>query len=281
MFIVSKIGILHIDASRLKSGGGILHLQKMLKHQGYSEFRFIYVHTYPENPFEEFRGDHIKVITYSMLSRSILHQLYWQKYIFPKVVSKNSVVFTIDSTSLARVENNVVLNQDITGFQNLSLKHFSGLARLVAYLKYKIAAIAMKEAESVILTTNFAYNSVSTKIGRLTNHKVIPHGIGKLNVAMKSDYSISGESLKLIYVSPILGYKNHQALLYALKIVNIGMPVQVDFYGGGDERIISKLKTLASEDKMNRINVNGFTKRIEVIEAVRNADIAIFLSSIE
>ena len=32
---------------------------------------------------------------------------------------------------------------------------------------------------------------------------------------------------------------------------------------------------------MNRINFNGFTNRMEVIEAVRNADIAIFLSSIE
>ena len=44
--------ILHIDASRLKSGGGIIHLIKLLENIKYSTFKKIVVYTYENNRFK-------------------------------------------------------------------------------------------------------------------------------------------------------------------------------------------------------------------------------------
>ena len=43
---------LHIDASRLKSGGGVLHLIKLLEFEKYSNFGKMVVYTYQNSEFE-------------------------------------------------------------------------------------------------------------------------------------------------------------------------------------------------------------------------------------
>ena len=62
--IISKLAsekTLHIDASRLKSGGGVLHLIKLLELEKYSKFDKIIVYTYQNSEFEKFKSQKIEI----------------------------------------------------------------------------------------------------------------------------------------------------------------------------------------------------------------------------
>ena len=51
--------ILHIDASRLRSGGGIIHLIKLLENIKYSTFKKVIVYTYENSKFKKYENKNL------------------------------------------------------------------------------------------------------------------------------------------------------------------------------------------------------------------------------
>ena len=234
--------ILHIDASRLKSGGGILHLVKLLEYAKYSNFDKIIIYTYQNNKFKIYENEQIKVTSHPFINKTIFHQIIWQKFLLAKNLNKKDLLFTIDSTSFCRFKNTVILNQDIIGFQEGSLKYFTIVTKFYSFLKYLTAKSAIKNSLAVIFTTKYAQSEVFKKTGILDNSIVIPHGIDGENLNRKINFNISNDHLKIIYVSPILDYKNHQFLISALDKFDTVKKVEVFFVGGGNPKLIKKLK---------------------------------------
>jgi hypothetical protein len=93
---------LHIDASRLKSGGGVLHLIKLLELEKYSNFDKIIVYTYQNSEFEKFGSKKIIIKTHSYINKNILYQVFWQRYLLKEQISSDDLLFTIDSTSFCK-----------------------------------------------------------------------------------------------------------------------------------------------------------------------------------
>lgn len=273
--------ILHIDASRLKSGGGILHLLKLLELNKYSNFHKIVVYTYKNSEFKKFNSNKIVIKTHPFINKNILYQIFWQRFLLAKQISPQHVLFTIDSTSFCKFKKNVVLNQDIIGFQEGSYKYFSLKNKLVSYLKYIIAKNAMKNSIANIFTTKYAVDEVIKKIGSIANPNVIPHGIDSEYLIRKRDYNISEKSLKIIYVSSVLDYKNHKYLISAINNVQTDKKIKAYFVGGGDSSLIKKLKSLSCNNRGNEFHFLGFLDRKEVYRLTMNFDIAVFMSSIE
>lgn len=272
---------LHIDASRLKSGGGILHLIKLLEFEKYSNFDKIIVYTYQNSDFEKFKSQKIIIKTHSYINKNIFYQIFWQHYILKKQIPSDHLLFTIDSTSFCKFKNNIVLNQDIIGFQEGSLKYFSSKNRFVSYLKYLVAKNTFKNSIANIFTTKYALDEVVKKIGAIKNVNVIPHGIDSKYLIKKTNYDISESFLKVIYVSPILDYKNHKYLISALNNLPTKKKVIAYFIGGGDLSLINKLKVMSVNSKGNKFHFSGFLKREEVLNLTRSCDMALFLSSVE
>lgn len=282
--IISKLAgekILHIDASRLKSGGGVLHLIKLLEFEKYSSFDKIIVYTYQNSEFEKFKSDKIKIKTHSYINKNIFYQIFWQRYLLKEKISSCDLLFTIDSTSFCKFKKNVVLNQDLIGFQEGSLKYFSFINKVVSYMKYLVAKNAIKNSIANIFTTKYALDEVVKKIGSIKNANVIPHGIDSEFLIKKINYDTSETCLKVIYVSSILDYKNHKYLISALNNLPTKKKVSAHFIGGGDLRLINKLKAQSINSKGNKFHFPGFLKREEVFNLTRSCDIAVFLSSIE
>ena len=75
---------LHIDASRLKSGGGVLHLIKLLELEKYSNFDKIIVYTYQNSKFEKFKSQKIIIKTHPYINKNIFYQIFWQRYLLKK-----------------------------------------------------------------------------------------------------------------------------------------------------------------------------------------------------
>lgn len=279
--MLSSEKTLHIDSSRLKSGGGVLHLIKLLELEKYSNFDKIIVHTYQNSEFEKFKSQKIIIKTHPYINRNIFYQIFWQRYLLKKQISSDHLLFTIDSTSFCKFKKNVVLNQDLIGFQEGSLKYFSFNNKVVSYLKYLVAKKAIKNSIANIFTTKYALDEVVKKIGSINNPNVIPHGIDSEFLIKKINYDISESSLKVIYVSSILDYKNHKYLISALNNLPSKKRVSAYFIGGGDLSLINKLKDQSINSKGNKFHFPGFLKREEVFNLTRSCDIAVFLSSVE
>lgn len=273
--------ILHIDASRLKSGGGIIHLIKLLEFEKYSKFDKIIVHTYKNSEFEKFKSQKITVKTHHFLNKNIFFQIFWQRYLLKKNISSNDLLFSIDSTSFSSFNKKVVLNQDIIGFQRGSLKYFSFKNKLISFMKYLVAKNAMKKSVANIFTTKYAFDQVVKKIGSLKNSNIIPHGIDSAFLKKKMNYEISETTLKIIYVSPVFDYKNHKYLISAINNLPSKKKVISYFIGGGDSSLINKLKVQSKNSKGNKFHFSGFLNREKVLSLTRSCDIAVFLSSVE
>ena len=276
-----SIKTLHIDASRLKSGGGIIHLIKLLELEKYSKFDKIIVYSYQNSEFEKFKSQKITIKTHSYINKNIFFQIFWQRYLLKEYISPNDLLFSIDSTSFCEFKKNVVLNQDIIGFQKGSLKYFSFRNKLISYMKYLVAKNAMKKSITNIFTTKYALDQVMKKIGTLKNTNIIPHGIDSKFLKKKKNYDISESTLKVIYVSPIFDYKNHKYLISALNNLPSKKKIISYFVGGGDSSLINKLKIQSENSKGNKFHFFGFLNREEVLNLTRSCDIAFFLSSVE
>ena len=272
---------LHIDASRLKSGGGVLHLIKLLEHEKYSDFEKIIVHTYRDSEFERFKSQKIIIKTHPFINKNIFYQIFWQRYLLIKNISSNHLLFNIFSSSFCKFKKNVVLNQDLIGFQEGSLNHFSFKNKFLSYMKYLVAKKAMKNSIANIFTTKYALDEVVKKIGSIKNANVIPHGIDSKFMKKKINYDISKSLLKVIYVSSILDYKNHKYLISALNNLSTKKKVCAYFIGEGDLALTNKLKAQSINNKGNKFHFLGFLKREEVYNITRSCDIAVFLSSVE
>ena len=272
---------LYIDASRLKSGGGVLHLIKLLELEKYSNFNKIIVYTYQNSEFKKFNSNKVIIKTHPFINKNILYQIYWQRYLLKKQISSDHLLFTIDSTSFCRFKRNVVLNQDIIGFQNGSYSYFSFKNKVLSYMKYLVAKNAIKNSIANIFTTKYAADEVVKKIGSIKNSNVIPHGIDNKFLMKKTNYDILENSLNVIYVSSILDYKNHKYLISALNNLPTQKKVNAYFVGGGDLSLINKLKAQSANNKGNKFYFPGFLKREEVYNLTRGCDVAVFLSSVE
>ncbi|MDB4652929.1 glycosyltransferase family 4 protein [Akkermansiaceae bacterium] len=270
-----------VDASRLKSGGGILHLSKILELEKYSPFDKITVYAYKGSVFERYESNKVFVKTHPYINRNILFQIFWQRYLLKRQISYNDLLFTIDSTSVCRFSKNVVLNQDIIGFQVGSLRLFSFKNKIVSFIKYLVSKYSIKSSKATIFTTQFARQEVLKKTGAIKQSFVVPHGIDTEFIEKKTNYEIDNDSLKIIYVSPVLDYKNHQYLISALNKLTTTRQVRAYFVGGGDPRLIDNLKLYSVNDQGNQFHFTGPLKREDVYALTRSSDIAVFLSSVE
>ena len=151
---------LHIDASRLRSGGGVLHLIKLLELKKYSNFDRIIVYTYKNSKFEELSSSSIIIKTHPFINKNIFFQIFWQRYILKYQISPDDLLFTIDSTSFCNYKKNVVMNQDIIGFQEGSYSYFSLKNKFISYMKYLVAKKTIKNSIASIFTTQYAIDEV-------------------------------------------------------------------------------------------------------------------------
>ena len=139
----------------------------------------------------------------------------------------------------------------------------------------------MKNSIANIFTTNYALDEVEKKIGKMKNGFIIPHGIESELLIRKTNYDISNDVLNVVYVSPILDYKNHKYLISALNNLQTKRKICVSFIGGGDQKLINSLKRKSYNKKGNTFHFFEFLKREKVYQMTRDSDIAFFMSSVE
>ena len=273
---------LYVDATRIKSGGGVQHLQEILKSHELSFFDEVIIFSYSELELK-LKSINGKILfrTNYFINKNILTCLFWQFFFLKReIINENSILLTLDSTSLCTYKKNIITNQDIIGFQKNSLSYFKGMDFFYNFLKYKIAKRAVKHSFGAIFTTNFAKSLFKREISR--EDIVISHGVN-LNILPKKNYYTSQKKyFDIIYVSPILAYKNHLYIIESLKDLAKQFNLQLHFVGGGDKTLISKIKSkIETYSLKEHFIFYPFLDHDEVMKLIINSDIALFTSSVE
>lgn len=273
---------IYIDASRIRSGGGVLHIKKILKTPELFYFDEIVVFTNPQlkEKLENF-NDRVILRTNFFLDNNVIASLIWQLLFLKKEIkNENSILLTLDSTTLCTFKKNIIINQDIIGFQKNSLNYFNGIDFIYNYLKCLVAQRAIENSFGAIFTTDYAKSLFDKKIA--SKSLVIPHGVNS-DIISKKNYSISQKKyFEIVYVSPVLPYKNHNYIIESLKEIANKFNLKIHFVGGGDKVLTKKLKRKIYKYSLNdHFMFHPFLKHDEVIKLITNSDIALFTSSVE
>ena len=239
MNVSKKKFSLAINASRARSGGASLHLLELTKLIQKYEGLISTVHIWTNNLLalkiinSQFfkKNKFIKLHVPHELSKSILRQIIWEKYYFPKEFKKNKcdILLNIDAGSFARIRPCVTMSRDMLSYEKGAAKLFGfGLERLrIEVLRY-IQNQSLRFADSSIFLTKYAKRIITKDCAKVNNSFIVNHGISSIFKRKKKYKSNLSSPLRCIYVSNLMPYKHHIEVINAFKILQKKINIKLD-----------------------------------------------------
>ncbi len=287
-----KLITVAVDASRVRSGGGIAHILGILNVDAVAIYGISEIHIWGHKSLLELLPDRTWLIKHQPAESesSLFVQLYWQATKLADEIKRFGcdVLFSADASTLCRFKPMVVLSQNMLPYEK-------GIMQLYGLSKNRLrqAAIqlvqmrAFRVADASIFLTNHAAERIQAYCGIIKNKIVIPHGVHQQfkDTRQRNIWpSDSKRSLRCIYVSPILEYKYQWVVVRALKrLRDKGYPVTLMLIGGGGsraKRILSK-QIKQSDPERQFVEVLDFVPHSEIASWIAEADIFIFASGCE
>ncbi len=288
--------ILAIDATNIRSGGGLTHLKEILNFANPQIYGFEKVIVWSNETTLNSLPDKEWLIkkTHPYLNKSFLWSFFFQIFVLSKMAAKEqhcNIVFAPGGTFFGSFKPFVTVSQNMLPFEFEEAFRFKSLGlRLRFVILFVTQSITFKRTNGIIFLTQYAKNSIKKRIKLLEDKIVIiPHGINRsfsnLPKQQKEISEFTNEApFRLLYVSIITAYKHQWNVAKAvLKLRDEGYPVALDLIGPSTEESIEKVKViLESESNKNHIvNYLGSVRHEELAQYYKNADGFVFASSCE
>jgi glycosyltransferase involved in cell wall biosynthesis len=284
-----------IDASRNRSGGAIVHIVNILKHfepSKYENIHEIHLWAYEELLDEIPDFPWLKKHCPSELRGSILTQLFWQYYRFPKEIKNNncSLLFSLSAASICRFKPYITMSRDMLSFEKKEFnRYFFSVSWLRLYLLKFIQLSSFRSSEATIFLTNYAREIISQYHNIDYDTIVINHGISdEFRIHKKNKLSlINEEKIVVSYVSNSGLYKHNWNVIEAVSKVRekYGFNIKLQLLGAkiGDKK--SLLKTKEAIDIFdpfdNFVLTTPKINHSELVTSLKNTDIFLFASTCE
>lgn len=276
-----------IDATNIRSGGGIKHIINMYK--SFEHFPNIQFYLYLSdklNKLNLLQKNNCKLITpwwsnFPSLIRSLLHLFF-----FPMRLNKLRPNFIFYPGSIIPFTcigyNSVCISQNVLPFckfeRSLSIKLL--IQRYLYIFSYR-------KSLAVFFLTNKSKELIEQYSGNLGNSYVVPHAFEaskKISTDIYKKFD-KNQILKILYISPILQYKNQINVLKALTLLSkdFKSKISLDFVGDGNGSYFNsfKLNLKKLQKKGFNIQYHGHVSHSQLIENLSKYDISIFASSCE
>lgn len=281
-----------VDATRVRSGGGVAHLTGILgidhvKSYGIQE---IHVWSYKELldkiPDRPWLVKHHPPVT----ERSLIRQLLWQATELASEIAAVGcqILFSADATTLCRFRPMVVLSQNMLPYEKGGIAMFGlSLERLRQHFLLFVQKRAFKYADASIFLTQYAAQKIQEHTGSLKQYTCIAHGVGqefKQAQALNQWPTKNERPIRCLYVSPIYEYKHQWVVVRAIKkLRDQGYDCSLTLVGGGGQRAKDILaKQIAVSDSENSfVKVMEFVPHDQIVTMIEQADLFIFASSCE
>lgn len=284
--------IIGIDATRSRSGGAIAHMIGILDGDEPAAHGIQSVHLWAFDEMLDRISEKPWLVKHRVPSthQSILHQLYWQRYVLPKEAKKRniSVLFNTDSSSVCPFTPSVTLNQDLLSYEpgEKSRYPFFSRARLRLEAIGLVQKWSLERSDSTIFLSEHAKSVFTSKL-HLNRTVTIPHAVGtKFHElgALRHSWPKEGP-LECLYVSNAAPYKHQWCVIEAIHMVRsrTGRDVRLRLVGGGrgpaHVRMLSAVQTFDPERRF--IKLVPFVSSTAILDELAHADFFVFASSCE
>lgn len=284
--------IIAIDASNIRSGGGLTHLKHILEEAKPDDHGIekviIWSNDKTLNQLPDYKW--LDKEKNKWLNKSFIHSFIFQTLFFSGILRKHkvSVLFVPGGTFLGSYKNVVSMSQNMLPFEEVEYNRFQKFSRRLRFKILRITqSLTFKKSKGIIFLTEYAKNTISSVLRLQNEHVIIPHGINKKFLQQPKiqknikEYSFS-YPYRLLYVSIITAYKHQWNVAEAvLKLREQGYPVTLDLVGDHDIESMLKLNEVIKKDKYNIINVKGVVEYEKLATIYKDADGFVFASSCE
>jgi glycosyltransferase involved in cell wall biosynthesis len=281
-----------VDASRMRSGGGVAHLLGVLNIDTPTKFFIDEIHVWGYQDLLD------KLPTRSWLIKhhspvfegSFFQRLYWQRTIFAKELKRVgcNILLSLDASTLCRFRPLVVLNHSMLSYDDDVMPLFGwGKDRFQQMMLSFLEKRAFVCADAGIFLTRHAMRQVQTRVGTLPRTACIPHGVEEIFkiIEPRSQWPVENKRpIRCLYVSPVHEYKHQTEVASAIKILrDQGVPIEINFVGGGGRRATAMLAKLLAQIDPDRtfVKLMPFIPNRAVADLIADADLFIFASSCE
>jgi glycosyltransferase involved in cell wall biosynthesis len=285
---------LGIDASNVRSGGGIIHLQKILEQAEPEKQRINRVIVWggdtpldnlPDKPW-------LELYKIPNLNQQTSQRLFWQQTKLGKLAHEDcDLLFVPGGLYLGGFSPFVTMFQNMQIFETKERNRegFSKEWLRLSLLKWAQSR-TFREASGLICLSEYSHNYLTQHHSSLidkTPVQLIPHGSEKVNnehiLSNIKRKPING-TIRLLYVSTVKKYKHQWNLIDAVGLLRKeGIYLELHLVGGGDSK--------AFEIMENSIHRNNSSKKIifyhgsltyeQTLEWYDKADIFVFPSTCE
>ena len=291
--------IIGIDASNIKSGGGLTHLGKLLNSFTPKalpvERIIIWTNKHTSlyiNDTEILEAHHLPI-----LDQHLFKCLLWRQNELPTLLKANNCSVLFSPGGIIPFRNDtaiptVTMSQNLLPFDDLAIATYP-LSQLHKKLNLTVIrclqTASFRRASGILFLAEFARDTVLQRIGPLSGlMKVVPHGLEDSFYSSPDKthpiyyYSLQNP-FRFLYVSTINFYKHQWNVADAVgKLRRSGYPVSISFvgpiYGGFDK--LSKMITKWDPD-FSYMEYIGSVEHSQMPRVYQKADAFVFASSCE
>lgn len=284
--------ILAIDASNIRSGGGLTHLKEILSNGDPTKYGIEKVFLWSsENTLKQIvERDWLVKKTHPWLNRSNIFSFAFQILFLSIFIKKEkcNLILVPGGTFLGSFKDIVSMSQNMLPFEKKELERFPRrLDRLKFKLLYLTQSFTFKKSKGIIFLTNYALNTVKSSVNITSRNMIIPHGINLSFLQNpRACHSIDEFSdlipFELLYVSIVTVYKHQWNVAEAvLRLRNEGYPIKLRLIGGSTSESLDKLNSVIERDKHHCIVYEGLVPYEKLSSYYKNANGFIFASTCE
>jgi glycosyltransferase involved in cell wall biosynthesis len=279
---------LGIDASNIKSGGGLTHLSEILNSESVlsaSKFEKIIVWGGASLSQLPSHNGLVEIRYQKLLNGSFISESFWKLFIFPKLVQESDIIFAPGGTFCSKRIRYISMSQNMLVFDKPERNRYP----FYSWMRFRFIILnflqkrSFNNSRGVIFLSNHAKNEVYKVCPDIPNSEIIHHGISpRFKQFPKIQSPIEQyESFNILYVSTIAVYKHHIPLIKAVKrlVSDYNLPLKLCLVGRGYKKQISKVKKeIEDVDFIHLYDEIPFSK---IHETYRSSDLFVFSSTCE
>lgn len=276
---------LGIDASNIRTGGGLRHLVELISHANIAESGFneaiIWASqkTLDQLPDREWLIKH----THPFLNQSLILRVIWQKFYLSREAERLCDILFLPSGNTSSFHPYVSMCQNLLPFEPEEKKRYGlSLTRLRLELLKKNQCNSFRKSDGTIFLSEYSLNQVENICGTIKSVEIIPHGApSDCGIGKRTNQNTP---IQLLYVSTIDMYKHQWNVVQALhQLLDGGYKVDLTLIGSSYGPALKKLMYAIEErpEYKSKIKVLGGIPHSELKTYYQKADVFVFASSCE
>ena len=278
--------IIGIDASNIRSEGGIIHLTELVNSISLDTSKINKIIIWGDfknlNKIKNDKKIHKSYI--NNYSQNLLFRIFWQFFLLPRILKKKrcSILFVLGGIFFNKKIKTVTIFQNILPFISNDIKKYSVFKRYKMFLQKILYLKSFKNSDGIIFLSKFSKKILSKELN-LTNikHEIIPHGISNKFTFRKRKID-KKKIINLLYVSTIDIYKHQDIIISVIGNLKKNLKLKLNLVGPYSKKYKELLDKLIFKLELKKnVRFYGRIKNIHLNKIYNKNDIKIHFSKAE